>query len=99
MAKLDKAIKRIEFECRLAEDALPHYGFGRGFEEEVETYAKTLQVLKDAQERETSCWYCSDIEQHDIDYVIVYEYRLDKRVSAPYKVPNNFCTNCGRKLK
>lgn len=99
MVKLDKAIKRMELECRLAEDALLHYGFGRGFEEEIEIYAKTLRVLKDAQKREISCWYCGGIEEHDIEYVIAYEDKLNRRISAPYKVPSNFCANCGRKLK
>lgn len=99
MAKLDKAIKKIEFECRLAEDALLRYGFGRGFEEKVESYTKALAILKDAKKREVSCWYCGGIEQHDIEYVIAYEDKLNRRVSAPYKVPNNFCANCGRKLK
>lgn len=99
MVKLDRVIKRMELECRLAEDTLLQYGFGRGLEEEVEFCTKVLAILKDAKEREVSCWYCGGIEQHDIEYVIAYEDKLNRRISAPYKVPSNFCANCGRKLK
>lgn len=65
----------------------------------LSAFGTAMSAIEECQERELSCWYCGGIEEHNIEYVIAYEDKLNRRVPAPYKVPSNFCANCGRKLK
>ena len=80
-----------------------------GWEDSVEFKNTTLPILsafgtamsaiEECQEREFSCWYCGGIENHDLEYVLTYQDKLGRRVSAPEKAPHNYCATCGRKLK
>lgn len=65
----------------------------------LSAFGTAISAIEECQEREFSCWYCGGIEDHDLEYVLTYQDKLGRRVSAPEKAPQNYCATCGRKLK